>query len=902
MLRDLTEREEKTRTLDRPLAEEAASWADEYRLATRGKRHARNAKGLEVLMAYLGKTKGVMNSTTGLWEQIVERAGETWASVPLFAALLRSIMKESTKSQPLYGYRGDFADTNAQRRARFATSLVEYLNRQWFYPEADQEDVLWAIAFGFGGAELRWDPRAGEEHRLVPVTCPRCQTTGHVYETEAKHDIPCPDERCQASAAEARESVPMMQKGERLLVTPAGDVALERFSPFAFSTNGWATRNRPAVWSSIDDILDRAVWDELHENCAIEGAWSKPALGDDLRHLRQQRSFEQAQMGSESSRYASRARNELLTDCDVVRRRDFFAPSKYRRVVTRSEDETLPSGRVIEGGTKVVEQFPDGFCLLRRGDEVVDIYPCRPRREIRVWNFSVKPGDAYGAATAAQALEAQYNMEEDLSHLQATAAEMTGTRFYDSSLFDARTGSHPSGKHPVNFRQLYERGLKVGDLIYDSPPANPSPVVFQLVLFYEQRMEGILGTFGGTGGGLPSALGKTATANMRASNESQSQQGMYLMLRAFFKLECFEEGVEVFRENADLRRAISMGGPFADGAVVFVDRTMLPERFNLELKEDSWWPRDRGQKQQAELTRYNLLMMANQAAMMLHGRPLDATEERYINEVCGSEVGMLLTQIGAELAADEWSAARAFLRRQIDRSGTETPPTEEDAKFLEAATATLREQAEAAAREEQKAALVASIGAEPSPMGAPGGDAMPVEMADPMAEMGGGVPVPGEPGGAGAIAPAAVPPITVPPPDPLQVMLAATDLAVPIRPGLTPSFRAMAAQLRLEALKTETRELPDVYLQWLDSRAQTYDQMARDLKAVESGAVGPGADPSAAPMAGAPGGGAGQPIAEALLTKLAAIQGGGADALGLPGSAPLAGEPAPTIGSGYGPS
>lgn len=846
MLRSIARKEPQIRALETPLSKWALAEITSCRTAEKDKKFARDAKGLEVLMAYLGKTIGGFNQA-GLWEQIILKHNQIWASVPLLAAMLRSIQKEATKSKPLYAYRADFADVDAQEVARFGSTLIEYLTKKFFTPKAEQTSVLESIAFGFGAGEVVWDERAGEPTALIAVSCATCGTTGHVYAEAATEEVPCPNEQC---------GQPMTKAGKTVEI-PAGDVVLHRVDPFSINSNTWAEDDdKPAIWWSIDDILDRALWECLHPDIDLPASMPAVALGEELLHLRRQRSFIRAQMGLESARAISRGRSEITSERDRLRMRDFFAPEVYRYKKTAAP-ETLPSGRVIPGNTALVEEFPDGMCVLRdSAARVVDIYPADPRRSIKIWNFSTKPGDRWGASTAAQALECQYLLEEDLSQLQTVASEMGNpTMFYAKGLFDGRLGQHPAGKQPVDMRLFGDMDLS--KLIYHLPPGVPSPVIFQLVLFYEQRMQGVLSAWSVVGGGLPDAVGKTATGMVKASQEQESQQGMYLELRAQAKMEILQEGVRLFCKHADIRRALSMGGPFADGAVLQLDRSMLPEKFSLEVKKDSWWPRDRGQQQVAEMQRYQMLMLANQVSMLLNGRPLNGIEKRSINDLCGSEIGTNMAQIGAEQAVREWKLAKTFLTR------ARTEPTPEDKQALAAARAQLLAQAQAAAAEQQTLAAAQALG---------------------------------QPGAAEMLA--APPEIPEPPKD--EIILAAADLVLPIRPGLTLCLTDVADQLRYEALKVENRELPDLFLEWLDRRAGQYDALAQSRKAAEIGAAGPLAAGPPGAGAEAPMNGTGNPVGDALLTRLAAISGGSAESLGLPGP-----EAVPTqaaTGAQYGPS
>lgn len=851
---------------------------DQFRKAEAGKKWNRDAKGLEVLMAYLGKTQGGLNSS-GLWEQVQLADGEIWATVPLFAAMLRSIQKEAARSKPQYSFRADFADVDQQEVARYGTALMEYLTKRFFNPEEEQEDVLSSMSFGFGAAEIEWDETAGEDQTLVEVACPMCGTTGHVHKEDAEQsEIPCPGQMANGRPCEST----MAPRAE--IETPAGDVMLRRIDPFSLNSNTWANRHRPAIWWSIDEAVDRAVWEQLHPDVELPRQSVGSALGETLMHLRRQRSFQRAQMGLESSIATSRARSETLSERDVIRQRDFLAPAVYERRATSSGEE-LPSGTKIPPGTAIKELFPDGLCVLRDGSgRVLDIYAANPTRSIHIYNFSAKPNDRWGASVAAQALECQYALEEDLSQLQTVASEMGNpTMFYDQSLFDGRLGTHPSGKYPVHAR-LTEKGLS--DLIHYAPAASPSPVIFNLVMFYEQRMQGVLGASSGSGGGLPDAVGPTATANMNARAEAEGQQGQYLELRAAAKMEILQEGVRLFAEHADIRRAVSMGGPFADGATLMLEKSMLPEKFALEMKKDSWWPRDRGQQQQAEMMRLSMMKEANAVSMMTEGTPIDPMQKRWINDLTGSEIGNNMEQIGAEIAVRQWKKAKAFIDRQVNGQ-----PIESDLAFMGRARAELVQQAMAAMQQQAMMSTIQNLGATaPSPpMGAP-----------PSMDQMGGMPgaMPPEMGMDPSMVDPMMPPAPqqIPEPPFEEVVLAALELAVPMRPGLMPVADDIAGQLQFEALKVDVRDLPDVYLEWLERRATAYDALARERKSAEAGATG--TDPTT-PAGGPPMNGTGSPIGDALQTKLAAIQSGTADSLGLPGTPSMSEQPA-AAGEAYG--
>lgn len=871
MYKDLKRKPGKLKAIDSATSVYFANEIKTFRRAEAGKKWARDAKGMEVLAAYLGKTQGMLNRS-GIWEQIQLADGEIWATVPLFAAMMRSIAKEASRSKPLYGFRGDFAEADEQEVARYGTAIIEYLSKRFWRSEEDQEDVLSSMAFGFGVFMVEWDEADGEEQELVELACGECGMSGYVHKEDVQEEKHCENEDCMGMMAVREE-----------LTVPAGDVKLSRIDPFSFNSNTWANADRPAIWWSIDEIVDRSVWEDEHPEIELPMNAIGTALGEDLLHLRRQRTVQRAQMGLESSVAVSRGRVEITGERDVVFRRDFFAPTVYKRRVT-GMPETLPSGREIPGNTPLAELYEDGVCVLQdAGGRVLDIYPANPSRSIKIYNFAVKPNDRWGASIAAQALECQYALEEDLSQLQTVASEMGNpTMFYDESLFDGRLGSHPAGKQPVH-RRLTEMGLS--DLIMYAPAGVPSPIIFQLVLFYEQRMQGVIGSSSGSGGGLPDSVGPTATANMNARIESEGQQGQYLELRAQAKMDVIEEGVRLFARHADIRRAVSMGGPFADGAVLKVNKDMLPSKFKLELKPDSWWPRDRGQKQQAEMTRHSMLGAANQSSMMMTGGPIDVLEERWIADTCGSEIGNNVAQIGAEIAVKEWKKAKAFIGRAM--GGV---PTEDDVQHLERAK---RELIAEAASQLQDAAMMQQInelGTARPPMGpVPGGvpDGMPVgSMPDPMqagATEGAGLPGPVGPPVPAGVGPAGMP-MGIPPPPLDKIVLAAVELAVPIRPGLVPAARAIAGQLRLEALKVPNRELPDIYLEFLDRRAQAYKQLGRDEKMAETTAAG-GPEAMAPPPPPPPGGpamGTGNPIMDGLSTKMAAIQGGTTDSLGLP--------------------
>jgi hypothetical protein len=624
----------------KPLHDRLLKIASDFREAYDEKKRRRDAQGQKVLYAGMGKTM-VDENEIGLLEEIEIEEGEIYITVPIYSAMLRSIAKEATKSNPLFGFRPLTTDVDESQVARYGATLAEHYGSRFWTHRFEQGDVQNALAFGFTLWDLHWDPNRALDREGAgdsgATTCPDC-------------DVTVKGRRC-----------PDCGKGVKRKKAAKGDLTFRAWHPFLVNFDAYHDEVSEMGWLSIDEIVDESAWRKIGvEQRATEAS----ILNDSYLHLRRLRSFQRASAGLETTVNLSRAASELLGNRESIVSHDFIAPENYEDYEVPADCELVDedgSKIKVPAGKRLIDYAPDGVellhCHLKR---VYQVRVCDWRQRFLICNHSIKDGDLSGTSPAPAGLECQYNIDELISQALTAAYEMgSPTWFYDEGAIEDGMGAGGSGSAKIPMRRhAPEVGLE--QLVKIVPPAGVSDQIFVLIQMLKQDMQGILGAPSLMGGGLPDTIGKTATAATLQQAQGESQQAMYLSLRSEMKAEVVCRLWPIFHDNATEERAMRMAGPDGGGALLMMRGEMLPRRVEVYVKENSFWPRELFQRQNQLAQYYQMKMLAGQANMA-SGERTSLAERRSIANLFQCEVALQQAETAAEIANERIKAAREFL-------------------------------------------------------------------------------------------------------------------------------------------------------------------------------------------------------------------------------------------------
>lgn len=820
----------------------AVNTVKEFRESQNEKKRRRDAMTQRVLWAWIGKTL-VDENEIGLIEEIEIQEGEIYVVLPLFGAMLRSIQKEAIKSNPQFGYTSAGADIDQSEVNRLGATLADYYGEQFFTSEFEQEDVMGAIAAGFSVWELWWDREKGDDYVEPEYACDNCDWSGEPVRTMAEGETETDDAPPEAPMpGESYEDVE-----EREMLTPqcpscmspltrrlnageqrkVGDACHRGLSPFQVNGLSYTGRFDDAKWFSVDDIIDISEFREEYPEVNVPQ--KATLLSNDYLHLRRMRAFDRAQVGLESSFNLTRSPVEMLSKREVIRSRDYIDASVYKHVTITTDAKLWDCQKrdwvEIKAGKQLIDIAPDGICVHHTGGVAIyriDICDWKP--QFILSKHSVKMKDMFGMSFAAAALECQYNIDELASQATTAAYEMGApTYLYDETVIPdgVGAGGRASLRIPIHRK---DPTLSLDDLVKIIPPAGVSPYIMQLIIMYKQDMQGILGAYSPFGGGLPDAAGKTATGVSIATSQMESQQAMYLALRAEAKAELMRRVVKMFGVNADVERVFRLGGPYSGDAVIRLKGGQLPQDMDLYVKKDSYWPRELYQRQNQYQQYVGVMTAANQMAM-LRMEPLTLAEEQNAATIFQQDIATN----NAEIAAEIGNAAIKKVEDFFQRAEREMLSNQERSTYAKVA----KEFAEQAHQEAQQKAL---------------------SMAQPDPQSG----------------VTQIPQPEVEPVEDIDILIEVCNRKVAIlREGLDP-HRRLLLYYRDWAKMWRGRNAPEEVLRWVDQRASKHDQLSKKDQG-EVAAVSPAGGPQGAPQ----GGPTGQSPEDAVLNHLNTLAGGG---------------------------
>lgn len=650
------------------LEDRLLSLAKEFREAESEKKRRRDSQGQRVLWAMLGKTL-VDENELGLPEEIEQADGEIYITVPIFGSMGRNIKKEVVKSNPAYGFLAENGDMDEAQVARYGTTFADKYVGEFFTHRFEQCDVESALAFGFSCYALEWDPTKGidydhiltedvmEEFDPELMRCPKCDTEAA---GDGVAEAPCP--KCGEAMIKLPGNNATVEREVGREKRKAGDLCFKRIDPFCVNANSFYGETLDdCMWMAVDEVVDKAIFRKWFGEIELPNG---SILNDTYLHLRRKRSYARAQSGLETSYNLARAPHEMLSSREVIVSRDYVAPEVYESwdcACEIYEDKYATEPIKVEAGTKLITVAPKGICIAHTNfGKAHRIYAEDWRFTHLITQHSTKDGDIWGTTPAPQALELQYNIDELLSQATTAAYEMGApTYFYDEGLIPEGMGAGGSASLKIPMRR---RSGETGNPVVIVPPAGVSEQIFVLVDMYKKDMQAILGSWSPFGGGLPDAAGNTATGMSIATSQAESQQAMFLSLRAEAKAEILRRAMVLFNKHADVERAFRLGGPYSGGAILLMRKGFLPDDTKLFVKKNSYWPRELFQQQNLKNQYLQTLMMAHQVAQ-LRQEPLTLAEERgYAADFC-QDIATNRAEIASELASDQIKKAEDIFKR-----------------------------------------------------------------------------------------------------------------------------------------------------------------------------------------------------------------------------------------------
>lgn len=602
------------------------------------------------------------------------------------------------------------------------------------------------------------------------------------------------------------------------------DIAFEGINGFSWWSNSWAKDFSKTIWFREDDVVDWAQLKAEYPDCVLDGG---TGFDEEHRSLRQQRAIERTQTGQASNGFMGLSTGTgYLHARERIRTREYFKPVVYAHYTT-DEDETLPNGKTLKAGKKLIDEFPDGLCIVRCGDEILGMYNHDFHKSIVHVRYVVVPNRLHGKSIADSA-EIQHVLNEVMSLIVTYGMEAgSPTMFYDESIVPDGIGAlgKPSLRIPVGKRPI---DMKLSEAIMVVQPGSLSPVVQQLPQELKENLQVVMGAFSPFGGGLPEAAGETATGMAISAEASSSQQALALELRAEAKAKLLQLALRCYADNAKEEKVVKLLGPYTEGQAMTLKASDFDYDIKVSVAKNSYWPRELYQQQAAQHSYYQALGSAAQSAMA-RGEELSLAERTSIAEMWLIDIAQNEAQISREIAKERLDKVLDFLTRLTaarEESNTGQPAgaeplTPEEIQIIQQAEGVLLQE------RMQQAAEQAMAAAQVDPMS---GAVMPGPQPDPaqIAET-----------------------IT-----PEEVYVKAADLLVPMKSVLD-RHKEFGLYYKQWALTHVGRNAGPLLTAWVEMRTQMHMQMAQGESmamqmAMQGGAPAGGASSAGGPQPAAP--------------------------------------------------
>jgi hypothetical protein len=242
-------------------------------------------------------------------------------------------------------------------------------------------------------------------------------------------------------------------------------------------------------------------------------------------------------------------------------------PWMYADYVSKREGgEPLVDGQTLQPGRKLVELFPDGMCVAKVDDTILDLYSEDKNKKWSMCVYGIREHALHGSGTNAL-IPIQETINDLKSYRLANVYFNTFTReFFNPEYIQ---GSNlPTMTTACAVTNLPEQGGRIVGQIYDRAPGSPLPPE---VPAFQQEQQGSLQEGAGTSslnlaGTSSEAEGlNTATGIAAMRDLAVGRMGPNLMLKAAMEVEHAYQVAELEQANFSRQHFLSMVAKRAAG-------------------------------------------------------------------------------------------------------------------------------------------------------------------------------------------------------------------------------------------------------------------------------------------------------------------------------------------------
>jgi hypothetical protein len=489
------------------------SYIDAERIA----KYERDATAYKADQFYMGHQQ-LFQADDGWWYPIED--GELYWIVNIFAYHVRANAKEFARSRPELIFRAMDRSFRAESAARAATAWWNHVDQQFFTESFLQREAKRMQCHGGAWRYVWWNPAGGEvrqKPRLTPTevpvspaatSCRMCGTTGPPEAFPIDPALHCPDCGNMNLDIQPEQTTPALEPDGSQITYPIGDIIIEQPDGFEMWTQSTARDINDAVWFRRDRRVDRAKVAYLYPGKKLR-PYVQSTYND--RGPMYQRRTERSHGGADKG-------VETLMDMTSMREvefiEDWFRPEAYFNYTVPLDADPmdpayiLPNGVPMTPGQSLTDVFPDGFRLVRSGDELLDIVAENPHECLEYIAYDILPGRFWGKGIE-DAIPVQENYNETMSLLFTNMMNCDSpVTLYDQSIIKnpGRPGS-PNRQIAVGERPPNSR---LSDAMVTLPGVALPNEVWNFLRNLKEDMQLIFGAFS-TFSGSPDVNVDTAT-------------------------------------------------------------------------------------------------------------------------------------------------------------------------------------------------------------------------------------------------------------------------------------------------------------------------------------------------------------------------------------------------------
>lgn len=321
----------------------------------------------------------------------------------------------------------------------------------------------------------------------------------------------------------------------------------------------------------------------------------------------------------------------------------WLEPKIYQRYPNK-ETEKLKGGQTLPAGTLLTDQFPEGLCVARIGNKILDLYPSNKNKCWTMCVYGLREHALHGSGTTAL-LGPQDTINDENAFIVAHHYYAAAGREF------ARSGAIEGGQLPAYNQIAYvDPPTEVNDIAAWAYGRSQPESLAGDVYAFRDSMKGSLQDAAGTsslslqGAADLKVLG-TATAVEATRDQAVGRMIPNRKLQAFMGAEWVKQVLELERENYTAETFLEMAEKANEkGEIDYTERGVtaffnsnVRNDFTIKPTEGSWIPETTSQKAAKAAT---FAQMAGQ----VKGDP--------------QMLSILAPNLGIDYSVDEWGAAQ----------------------------------------------------------------------------------------------------------------------------------------------------------------------------------------------------------------------------------------------------